>query len=204
MRTQGPPTGARATHPKQRTASLQALHTVFGLQGVTTETVDMGGGLSLTFRPIGKEDQVWALDMAASFNYESPAARDRAFNIATATISVAALNGKPLYEALAVDVSGIPIRDPMNPPTLVRYRCATQFFYMVEGEGEDALAPVFADLLIEHWSSFQDRIGAKYSPFYEELRRLRLERAERERKLISGPEGTSQPTSTSEETLQQG
>lgn len=183
-----PPT-SHAFPTKQRSPVLQAIHSVFGLSSVPTETVDIPmseGTLQVTFRIEGKEDQAWALDMATTFQFETETARNRMFNFAVTSISIAALNGKPIYEVLGVDVSGITIRDPMNPPTLVRYRCATEMFYALSGEGENAMVPLLADLILEHWSAFQARVGAKFGPFFDQLQSLRQARAERERTAFSG------------------
>lgn len=197
------PTAARKVSPV-----LATLKSVFGLSRVPTVDVrvpvPMEDGsaqeLTVTFRPLGKEDQVWALDMTASYDYQTEAARNRMLNIACVAIAVAALEGKPLYEALGVEgVTSSMVRDPMNPPTIIRYRCATQMLFMLTGDGEDAMAPIFSELLLEHWLRVTEVSGDTYAPFYRELLRLQAERVERERRSMSqqtsNSEGGSQESS---------
>lgn len=197
------PVAARKVSPV-----LASLKSVFGLSRVPTVDVRIpvpledgsAQELTVTFRPLGKEDQVWALDMTASYDFQTEAARNRMLNIACVAIAVAALEGKPLYEALGVEgVSAGMVRDPMNPPTVIRYRCAMQLLFMLTGDGEDAMAPIFSELLLEHWLRVTEVSGDTYAPFYRELQKLQAERVERERKSLSqqtsNSEGGSQESS---------
>jgi len=97
---------------------LAELEENFGLRKLVPKHLELAG-YTWTFRPMNFQDYEWMTQRAAVMGTSEPSLS--ATNVA---VTLAAINGTPVYEIFDIPTTGRHIPDPLNPPPDIKYEAA--------------------------------------------------------------------------------
>lgn len=198
-----PSTGVRL----QRSAGMQRLLRTYGLQQIQNADIDVGDGLTIVVRPMGKEDEAWAQERTAAFAIGNERAAEMVYMMALAAVVTAAIRTQddagnwvtesmPVALGLLSEAQMAQVRDPLFPPYVIRRLCSEELFRMFAGLSETREENILAHLGETIAIGWEEKIGQRAEDIAAPL--VQIQAAMRE------PTGKSSPsTSTSEEESQQ-